>query len=129
MPAISDQDSLAWIGAPLLPQQRRDWRDKIGGYWKWSEALPGGPPVLRQSRDPSHTVSWTVPARLQDESLIVVRYLAKALQGRACCLAAQNALASCSLGLTRIVGDLKVVHVSELAGHQSDQAEGKAGLC
>ena len=52
MPSISDKDSLAWIGAPLLPQQRRDWRDKIGGYWKWSEALPGGPLMLKLSPDP-----------------------------------------------------------------------------
>ena len=43
MPLVSDKDSLAWISAPLLPRQRRDWRDKIGGCWKWSEALPGRP--------------------------------------------------------------------------------------
>ena len=40
-PSISGRDARAWIAAPLTTGQRRAWRDKIGGCWKWSEALPG----------------------------------------------------------------------------------------
>ena len=45
-PLVSKENSLPWISAPLTLSERREWRDKIGGSWKWSEALPGRiPPV------------------------------------------------------------------------------------
>ena len=40
-PHTVDLGTRAWIQAPLTPGQRKAWRDRIGGCWKWSEALPG----------------------------------------------------------------------------------------
>ena len=40
-PDIAQQDREEWIKGPLTAAQRRAWRDKLGGSWKWSEALPG----------------------------------------------------------------------------------------
>ena len=40
-PAIAQEDRGDWIKGPLTAAQRRAWRDKLGGSWKWSQALPG----------------------------------------------------------------------------------------
>ena len=47
-PAITQEDRGEWIKGPLTAAQRRAWRDKLGGSWKWSQALPGArlPDVL-----------------------------------------------------------------------------------
>ena len=47
-PAIALEDRGEWIKGPLTAAQRRAWRDKLGGSWKWSQALPGArlPDVL-----------------------------------------------------------------------------------
>ena len=45
-PHTVDMGARAWIQAPLTPGQRKAWRDRIGGCWKWSEALPGKSSVL-----------------------------------------------------------------------------------
>ena len=40
-PSIAQQGREGWIKGPLTAAQRRSWRDRLGGSWKWSEALPG----------------------------------------------------------------------------------------
>ena len=45
-PHTVDVGTKAWVQTPLMPGQRKAWRDRIGGCWKWSEALPGKYSVL-----------------------------------------------------------------------------------
>lgn len=64
---MSDQGSRDWIGAPLTAAQRRAWRDKIGGCWKWSQALPGE--SASRPAAVAYAIPVHVPAGMQKDAL------------------------------------------------------------